>query len=132
MGVRTLSGSERRVLVVDDYKSMRRIVRGLLAHIGFTQVDEAADGASALEKLRDGVFSFVISDLNMAPMSGLEFLRELRADASLKATPVIVISAEGRRDVIVAAKAAGANSYIIKPFKAAILKQKIDAIMAAV
>jgi two-component system chemotaxis response regulator CheY len=121
-----LYDSEQPVLVVDDYPSMRRIVRGLLAHIGFSNVQEAADGASAIEKMRERKISLVISDLDM------DFLKAVHAHVLLKHTPIIVISDETREDRILAAKAAGARGYLVKPFTAETLKQKIDAVLATV
>ena len=124
-----MTNEERRVLVVDDYSIMRRIVRNLLTQIGFTNIDEAGDGASALDKMHKSAVDLVVSDWNMAPMSGLEFLKQLRADAHLKDTPFIMVTAESKRENVVAARDAGANSYIVKPFKAETLLQKIEAVL---
>lgn len=124
-----MNNEERRVLVVDDYSIMRRIVRNLLKQIGFTNIDEAGDGASALDKMHKSAVDLVVSDWNMAPMSGLEFLKQLRADAHLKDTPFIMVTAESKRQNVVAARDAGANSYIVKPFKAETLLQKIEAVL---
>jgi two-component system, chemotaxis family, chemotaxis protein CheY len=124
-----VNNEERRVLVVDDYSIMRRIVRNLLKQIGFTNIDEAGDGASALDKMHKSAVDLVVSDWNMAPMSGLEFLKQLRADAHLKDTPFIMVTAESKRQNVVAARDAGANSYIVKPFKAETLLQKIEAVL---
>lgn len=121
-----MCANEQPVLVVDGSPSMRRVVRGLLAHIGFNNVQEAADSASAIEKMRERKISLVISDLDM------DFLKAVRAHALLKHTPIIVISNETSEDRILAAKAAGARSYLVKPFTAEILKQKIDAVLATV
>ena len=122
---------EKQVLVVDDYNTMRRILRNLLSQIGFTNVDEAEDGSSALRKLRKTAFGLVISDWNMAPMSGLDFLKEVRSDSKLKGTPFIMITAESKTENVVAAKAAGVSNYIVKPFNADTLKRKIESVLGA-
>jgi two-component system chemotaxis response regulator CheY len=119
----------RKVLVVDDYATMRRIIRNLLTQIGFTDVDEAADGASALSKLREAKFGLVISDWNMEPMTGLQLLKEVRADKVLKDTPFIMVTAESKTENVVAAKQAGVNNYIVKPFNAETLKSKIQSVI---
>ena len=116
------------VLVVDDYATMIRIIRNLLRQLGFENVDEATDGRAALAKLRARKFGLVISDWNMEPMTGYELLQELRADRTLFATPFIMITAESKTDNVIAAKKAGVNNYIVKPFNAATLKGKIDAV----
>ena len=118
-----------RVLVVDDYLTMRRILRNLLAQIGYTDVDEASDGVAALHKLREAPFDFVISDWNMEPMTGLQLLREMRADAKLAHLPFIMVTAESKTENVIAAKQAGVNNYIVKPFSAETLKQKIEAVI---
>jgi two-component system chemotaxis response regulator CheY len=118
-----------KVLVVDDYATMRRIIRNLLSQIGFTDVDEAADGASALSKLREAKFGLVISDWNMEPMTGLQLLKEVRADKMLKDTPFIMVTAESKTENVVAAKQAGVNNYIVKPFNAETLKGKIQSVI---
>jgi two-component system chemotaxis response regulator CheY len=118
-----------KVLVVDDYATMRRIIRNLLTQIGFTDVDEAADGASALSKLREAKFGLVISDWNMEPMTGLQLLKEVRADKMLKDTPFIMVTAESKTENVVAAKQAGVNNYIVKPFNAETLKSKIQSVI---
>jgi two-component system, chemotaxis family, chemotaxis protein CheY len=118
-----------KVLVVDDYATMRRIIRNLLTQIGFTDVDEAADGASALSKLRESKFGLVISDWNMEPMTGLQLLTEVRADKVLKDTPFIMVTAESKTENVVAAKQAGVNNYIVKPFNAETLKGKIQSVI---
>jgi len=117
------------VLVVDDYKTMIRIIRNLLGQLGFTNIDEAEDGKSALDKLREQKFGLVISDWNMEPMTGYELLREVRADDKLKATPFIMITAESKTENVIAAKKAGVNNYIVKPFNAATLKGKLTAVL---
>lgn len=118
-----------RILVVDDYGTMRRIVRGLLEQIGYQDVDEAEDGASALEKLRNATYNLIISDWNMEPMTGYELLKEVRADAKLKDTPFILVTAEGKTENVVAAKKAGVDSYIVKPFTAQTLQAKISSVL---
>ena len=117
-----------RVLVVDDYKTMIRIIRNLLKQLGFANVDEASDGSSALNMMRQKDYGLVISDWNMEPMTGYELLREVRADDKLSRTPFIMVTAESKTDNVVAAKKAGVNNYIVKPFNAATLKAKIDAV----
>lgn len=116
------------VLVVDDFPTMRRIVRSLLKELGFANVDEAEDGQDALGKLQSGNFQFVISDWNMPNLDGLEMLKQVRADARIGATPVLMITAEAKKDNIIAAAKAGANGYIVKPFTAATLEEKIGKI----
>lgn len=113
------------ILIVDDYKTMLRIIRNLLKQLGFDNVDEATDGSEALQKLRDKGYGLVISDWNMEPMTGLQLLREVRKDTKLKDTPFIMITAESKTDNVVAAKEAGVNNYIVKPFNAATLKTKL-------
>ncbi len=125
-----MRNSEQPVLIVDDYNTMRRILRNLLGQIGFANVEEAEDGTTALKKMRERNIGLVISDWNMAPMSSLEFLREMRADALLKDTPFIMITAESKTENVVAAKAAGVSNYILKPFNADTLKKKIEASLA--
>ena len=116
------------VLVVDDYKTMIRIIRNLLKQLGFVNVDEASDGSAALNMMREKNYGLVISDWNMEPMTGYELLREVRADDVLSRTPFIMVTAESKTDNVIAAKKAGVNNYIVKPFNAATLKSKIDAI----
>jgi two-component system chemotaxis response regulator CheY len=120
-----------KVLVVDDYKTMIRIIGNLLKQIGFSNIDDAADGSAALSKLRGTSFGLIISDWNMEPMTGLELLREVRSDASLKATPFLMITAESKTENVVAAKEAGVDNYIVKPFNAETLKSKIEAVLGA-
>jgi two-component system chemotaxis response regulator CheY len=117
------------ILIVYDYKTMLRIVRNLLKQLGFDNVDEATDGSQALEKLRTKSYGLVISDWNMEPMTGYELLKEVRADGQLKATPFIMVTAESKTDNVIAAKKAGVNNYIVKPFNAATLKQKLSAVL---
>jgi two-component system chemotaxis response regulator CheY len=117
------------ILIVDDYKTMLRIIRNLLRQLDFNNVEEATDGAEALAKLRGGQFGLVISDWNMAPMTGLQLLQEVRADGRLKSMPFIMITAESKTENVVAAKAAGVSNYIVKPFNAETLKEKIEKVM---
>jgi two-component system chemotaxis response regulator CheY len=119
------------ILIVDDYKTMIRIIRNLLKQLGFEDVDEAADGKEALGKLREKKYGLVISDWNMEPMTGYELLREVRGDPTLAKTPFIMVTAESKTENVVAAKKAGVNNYIVKPFNAATLKSKIDSVFAA-
>lgn len=117
------------ILIVDDYKTMLRIVRNLLKQLGFNNVDEATDGAQALEKARAKSYDLIISDWNMEPMTGYELLKEVRADSQLKDTPFIMVTAESKTDNVIAAKKAGVNNYIVKPFNAATLKSKLTAVL---
>ncbi|MBT2774528.1 chemotaxis response regulator CheY [Halomonas sp. ISL-60] len=115
-------------LVVDDFPTMRRIVRSLLKELGFTNVDEAEDGQDALNKLRAGKFEFVVSDWNMPNLDGLEMLKEIRQDDALKNLPVLMVTAEAKKENIIAAAQAGANGYVVKPFTAATLEEKLNKI----
>lgn len=117
------------VLIVDDYKTMLRIIRNLLKQLEFDNVEEASDGAEALAKLRAGNFGLVISDWNMEPMTGLDLLKEVRADARLKNLPFIMITAESKTENVIAAKAAGVSNYIVKPFNAETLRDKIEKVL---
>ena len=117
------------VLIVDDYKTMLRIIRNLLKQLDFENVEEASDGQEALSKLRAGNFGLVISDWNMQPMTGLDLLKEVRADARLKSTPFIMITAESKTENVIAAKQAGVSNYIVKPFNAETLRGKIAKVM---
>ena len=119
------------ILVVDDYRTMVRIVQGFLTQIGFSNLDEASDGAEAYEKMliRRPRYGLVIADWNMEPMSGVDLLRKVRADPSLHDTPFILATAESKRENVMAAKEAGVNNYIIKPFTADTLKHKIKAVL---
>jgi len=117
-----------KFLVVDDFSTMRRIVRNLLKELGFTNVDEAEDGAVALQKLQGGGFDFVVTDWNMPNMDGLTLLQSVRADPALKALPVLMITAEAKKENIIAAAQAGASGYIVKPFTAATLNEKLTKI----
>ena len=117
------------ILIVDDYKTMLRIVENLLKQLGFKNITQAMDGSAALKMLREGNFSMVISDWNMQPMTGLQLLKEVRADTKLKAMPFIMVTAESKTENILAAKEAGVNNYIVKPFNAETLKQKLTAVI---
>ena len=117
------------ILVVDDYKTMLRIIRNLLKQLDFNNVDEATDGSEALKKLRGKDYALVISDWNMEPMTGLQLVRELRSDKKLKKLPFIMVTAESKTENVVAAKEAGVSNYIVKPFNAETLKQKIASVL---
>jgi two-component system chemotaxis response regulator CheY len=119
-----------KFLVVDDFSTMRRIVRNLLKELGFTNVDEAEDGVIALQKLKNGNIDFVITDWNMPNMTGIELLKNIRADAALKGLPVLMITAEAKKENIIAAAQSGASGYIVKPFTAAVLEEKLNKIFA--
>jgi len=118
------------VLVVDDYSTMVRIIRNLLRQLGFADIDDAGDGAAALAKMQAKRYGLVISDWNMEPMTGFELLREVRANPSLEQTPFIMVTAESKTENVVAARKAGVNNYIVKPFNAQTLKAKIEAVFA--
>jgi len=119
------------ILVVDDYNTMVRIIRNLLRQLGFEDIDAAPDGSAALDKLRARKYGLVISDWNMEPMTGYELLKQMRADPQLTTTPFIMVTAESKTENVIAAKQAGVNNYIVKPFNADTLKNKIDAVFAA-
>lgn len=123
-----MANPNTKFLVVDDFSTMRRIVRNLLKELGYTNVDEAEDGAMALNKLRGGNFDFVVSDWNMPNMDGLTMLQNIRADAELSSLPVLMVTAEAKRENIIAAAQAGANGYVVKPFTAATLDEKLSKI----
>ncbi|GAB5377044.1 MAG: response regulator [Acuticoccus sp.] len=116
------------VLVVDDYKTMIRIIKNLLKQIGFSDVDDASDGTEALAKLKEKSYGLVISDWNMEPMTGYELLQKVRGDDDLKAIPFIMVTAEAKSENVVAAKEAGVSNYIVKPFNAQTLKGKIESV----
>jgi two-component system chemotaxis response regulator CheY len=117
------------IIVVDDYKTMLRIISNLLKQLGFSNIDEATDGATALSMLRQKPYGLVISDWNMEPMTGLQLLKEVRADAKLKDTPFIMVTAESKTENVIAAKQAGVNNYVVKPFNADTLKGKIVSVI---
>ncbi|GLX77605.1 response regulator [Thalassotalea insulae] len=117
-----------KVLVVDDFSTMRRIVKNLLRDLGFTNIQEADDGSTALPMLKEGDFDFVVTDWNMPGMQGIDLLKAIRADASLAHIPVLMVTAEAKKEQIVMAAQAGVNGYIVKPFTAATLKTKLDKI----
>ena len=117
-----------KFLVVDDFATMRRILRNLLKELGFNNVDEAEDGVAAMQKLRSHVFDFVVSDWNMPNMTGLELLRNIRDDEQLKHLPVLMVTAEAKKENIIAAAQAGASGYVVKPFTAATLDEKLKRI----
>ena len=137
--LRTINVKERRtvavdmnmnVLIVDDYTTMLRIIKNLLKQLGFDNVDEATDGTMALEKVKSKPYGLVISDWNMEPMTGYEFLKQVRAsDKEYKTVPFIMVTAESKTDNVIAAKQAGVNNYIVKPFNAETLKTKISAVL---
>lgn len=117
-----------KILIVDDFATMRRIIKNLLRDLGFSNTFEADDGTTALPMLNSSNYDFVITDWNMPGMSGFDLLKHIRADARLKDMPVLMVTAESKRDQIVAAAQAGVNGYIVKPFTAAVLKEKIEKI----
>ncbi len=117
------------ILIVDDYKTMLRIIRNLLKQLGFNNIDEASDGSEALEKAKQNSYGLIISDWNMEPMTGLQLLKEIRADDGLGKTPFIMITAESKTENVVAAKQAGVNNYIVKPFNAETLKTKMTSVL---
>lgn len=118
-----------QILIVDDYKTMLRIIRNLLKQLGFNNVDEATDGSDALGKLRAKDYGLVISDWNMEPMTGIQLLREVRADEKMRDLPFIMITAESKTENVIAAKEAGVSNYIVKPFNAATLKTKLTSVI---
>lgn len=117
-----------KILIVDDFSTMRRIIKNLLRDLGFTNTAEADDGNTALPMLKSGKYDFLVTDWNMPGMSGLDLLKEVRATDGLKTLPVLMVTAEAKRDQIVAAATAGVNGYVVKPFTAAVLKEKIEKI----
>lgn len=118
-----------QVLIVDDYQTMLRIIRGILKQLGFVNIDEAMSGGEALRKLRAKDYGIVFSDWNMPTMTGFELLQEVRADSELKSLPFILVTSESSPDNVIAAKKAGVNNYVIKPFNADTLKKKIAAVL---
>ena len=123
------ANQDLKFLIVDDFSTMRRIIRNLLKEIGFHNADEAEDGVAAFAKLRDGAFDFVVSDINMPNMNGFELLAKIRAEPSMKDIPVLMVTAEARKEDIVMAAQAGASGYIVKPFTKATLEEKVGKIM---
>ncbi len=117
-----------KILVVDDFSTMRRIIKNLLKDLGFTNIQEADDGTTALPMLVQGDFDFVVTDWNMPGMQGIDLLRAIRADDNLKHLPVLMVTAEAKKEQIVAAAQAGINGYVVKPFTAATLKEKLEKI----
>jgi two-component system chemotaxis response regulator CheY len=120
------------VLIIDDYPTMRRILKNLLAQLGFNNVTEAGDGGDALGKMRQRSPGLVISDWNMEPMTGLQLLKEVRSDIKLKGVPFIMVTAESKTENVIAAKQAGVNNYIVKPFNAETLKGKMAAVLGPI
>ncbi|KGM29150.1 chemotaxis protein CheY [Photorhabdus luminescens] len=123
-----MANKDLKFLVVDDFSTMRRIVRNLLKELGFNNVEEAQDGAEALAKIRSSHFDFIISDWNMPNMDGLELLKVIREDAQLAKIPVLMVTAEAKKENIIAAAQAGASGYVVKPFTAATLEEKLNKI----
>ena len=123
-----MADQKMRFLVVDDFSTMRRIVRGLLKELGFLDVDEAEDGVIALAKLKSTPFDFVVSDWNMPNMTGIELLRAIRSDPALAHLPVLMVTAEAKKENIIEAAKSGANGYVVKPFTAATLDEKLNKI----
>lgn len=121
-----------KILIVDDFSTMRRIIKNLLRDLGFTNTQEADDGATALPMLKSGDFDFLVTDWNMPGMTGIELLKHVRADNRLVALPVLMVTAEAKRDQIIEAAQAGVNGYVVKPFTAQVLKEKIDKIFERV
>ncbi|MCV6615299.1 MAG: chemotaxis response regulator CheY [Cellvibrionaceae bacterium] len=124
--------TEMKILIVDDFSTMRRIIKNLLRDLGFNNTQEADDGMTALPMLKAGGFDFLVTDWNMPGMTGIDLLKEVRADDSLKSLPVLMVTAEAKREQIVEAAQAGVNGYVVKPFTAAVLKEKIDKIFERV
>ncbi|WP_456459723.1 chemotaxis response regulator CheY [Desulfurobacterium sp.] len=120
-----------RILVVDDMATMRRIEKSLLMQLGFKNIDEAEDGKVALQKLKQGHYDFVLTDWNMPNMTGLELVQEIRKDPKLKHLPVLMVTAEAKKENVLAAIKAGVNNYVVKPFTAETLKEKIEKIFSA-
>lgn len=121
-----------KILIVDDFSTMRRIIKNLLRDLGFTNTQEADDGVTALPMLKNGDFDFLVTDWNMPGMTGIDLLKEVRADAKLVSLPVLMVTAEAKRDQIIEAAQAGVNGYVVKPFTAQVLKEKIDKIFERV
>ena len=128
LGGKEMADLNMKILVVDDMSTMRRIIKNALQQIGFSNVDEAEDGKGALQKLRNDQFNLVISDWNMPVMNGLELLKEIRGDSNLKDTPILMVTAESKKENILEAIQSGASNYIVKPFTAQTLQEKIEKI----
>ena len=124
-----MTAANMKFLVVDDFATMRRIVRNLLKEIGIQNTDEAEDGQMALRMLKGAKFDFVVSDVNMPNMNGFELLRQIRADAELKSLPVLLVTAEAKKEDIITAAQAGASGYVVKPFTKATLEEKVNKIL---
>ncbi|MBI5056946.1 MAG: chemotaxis response regulator CheY [Nitrospirae bacterium] len=118
-----------KILVVDDFSTMRRIVKNLLRQLGYENIEEAEDGAQAYSKLKNGGFGFVVTDWNMPNMDGLEMLKKVRSDPEIKDVPILMVTAEAEKDKVITAIQAGVNNYIVKPFTGEILKEKMDKIL---
>ena len=123
-------GKDMKILVVDDFSTMRRIIKTLLGELGYTNIDDADDGITALPKLQTGNFDFLITDWNMPGMQGIDLLKAVRADEKLASMPVLLVTAEAKKEQIVQAAQAGVNGYIVKPFNAITLKEKMDQIIS--
>ena len=121
-----------KILIVDDFSTMRRIIKNLLRDLGFTNTHEADDGVTALPMLRNGDYDFLVTDWNMPGMNGIDLLKQVRSDAKLVALPVLMVTAEAKRDQIIEAAQAGVNGYVVKPFTAQALKEKIEKIFERV
>jgi len=121
-----------KILIVDDFSTMRRIIKNLLRDLGYTNTHEADDGNSALPMLKGGDFDFLVTDWNMPGMTGIDLLKEIRADAQLASLPTLMVTAEAKRDQIIEAAQAGVNGYVVKPFTAQVLKEKIEKIFERV
>lgn len=121
-----------KILIVDDFSTMRRIIKNLLRDLGFTNTHEADDGSTALPVLKNGDFDFLVTDWNMPGMTGIDLLKEVRADGKLASLPVLMVTAEAKRDQIIEAAQSGVNGYVVKPFTAQVLKEKIDKIFERV
>lgn len=121
-----------KILIVDDFSTMRRIIKNLLRDLGFANTHEADDGVTALPMLRNGDFDFLVTDWNMPGMSGIDLLREVRKDSRLASLPILMVTAEAKRDQIIEAAQAGVNGYVVKPFTAQVLKEKIEKIFERV
>jgi len=117
-----------KILVVDDFSTMRRIVKNLLKQLGFENIDEAEDGAQAYSKLKEGGYGFVVTDWNMPNMDGLDLLKKVRSDPEIKDTPMLMVTAEAEKEKVITAIQAGVNNYIVKPFTGEVLKEKMDKI----